>query len=365
MESLASILNRHVSKKFLVALRLDEYRRLDGETNLSECVGGGPYSVVAMFACVFVDDWMKNNYPGETVRCIIEKGDRHQARIIPELRDVIVPTFEHKKTKGTDGQTVYCVPLQAADYIAYETQKAMSDAITEGGDARVRRSAVPLFPNEPDRYSRFVDRGMLIEMAKRLGLSPRLLTPEKPLGSRERLQEFVNRVAQLEGLPYLQNRESIAGYKISENSVEFFHPSDDETEEVMLFLLPFFQKKYPTSLERMKELNDDPSVSDVWKAELARTSVLLKLREHLPSTPGDGTPTNRDIMKAVIHGKFGHYDPTGRYGQLYKEWTGNELATQLLHNQFHKELIGVLSAIINLSQASKEELARIASGALA
>jgi tetratricopeptide (TPR) repeat protein len=194
LSSLASIINRSTEKRFLVGLFLDDYRSLNATHNLREVLGR-PYTALGLYTVALIDDWVKQNHPGEEVRYLFEKGDPYQGDLIAAVQNGgrawkrTAPVFVPKRAALPDGTVSYCLPFQAADFIAYEMQKAIADWTAKGKD-KLRMSARALFPQEPDRYARFLDRDILLMLSRRVGLAPRgRRTPRTPKRSATSLEK--------------------------------------------------------------------------------------------------------------------------------------------------------------------------------
>jgi hypothetical protein len=183
--------------------------------------------------------------------------------------------------------------------------------------------------------------------------------------SRRRLKEFVERATYLESLSYLDNRESIAGVNVTldpdgSRRIDFFQPTDEQRDALLLTLRLFVQDKDGISLRRMADLHGDPGISEAWKTEHSRMRTWLNGRLDEAAAERDGVVVlrHRDVLNAVLYGKLAHYQPDDPDARRYREWTKDEMATKLLHSQFHKVVVWVIAAIINVSRASQEELAR-------
>ena len=127
----------------------------------------------------------------------------------------------------------------------------------------------------------------------------------------------------------------------------------------MLHLRLFLQDKDGISLRKLADLTNDPGLSDKWKDEYKKIRKVLNIRLDEVIVDGrKGKLTNRDILNMFLFGKIAHNDPNDENNKLYQKWITNDTVYEILHNAFHVVLIRLLTAILNISSASKEELQR-------
>jgi hypothetical protein len=182
--------------------------------------------------------------------------------------------------------------------------------------------------------------------------------------SKKRLQDFIDRSDRVETLSYLENQENITGFEIIQTDegpqVEFYQPDDEKRDALLFNLRLFVQDKDDYSIRRLCELYDDPDVSDLWKDEHRAIRSELNVKLDRVAAEGDrGRITHRDVFYMFLYGCLGHSDEDDRYYQLYREWITDENVYKILHNTLHIVLVWILAAVMNISRASKEELARL------
>ena len=173
LAGLLKIISRRTRKKFSATVLLEQYRDVDRRFLVREALGA-PYCIASQFVVVFANAWMRENHPSDGALYVFEKGDDGQGQLQRVFRKYfsrvleVDPIFVEKKPD-------LGIPLQAADFIAYEHAKAFNDFL-KIGKKRARESAVPLMPRERDRSVRLIDSGMLLSMCRDLGI-PRRVTP--------------------------------------------------------------------------------------------------------------------------------------------------------------------------------------------
>ena len=185
--------------------------------------------------------------------------------------------------------------------------------------------------------------------------------------SRIRLQDFIDRADRVEKLSYLENRENITGFEIKHTEegpqVDFYQPDDEKRDALLFNLRLFVQDKDDYSIRRLCELYDDPNVSEPWKDEHRAIRAELNLKLERVAAEGDRRRiTHRDVFYMFLYGSLGHSDEDDHYYQLYRDWVTDENVFEILHNTLHIVLVWILTAVINISRASKEELARLDNG---
>lgn len=180
--------------------------------------------------------------------------------------------------------------------------------------------------------------------------------------SRNRLAEFIRRADNIESLSYLENRENLIGgnfEKTEDGEVNFYQPNDEKRAALLFNLRLFVQDKDQISIRRLTELFDDPGFSQEWKDEIRLIRSDLNERLQRIAAEGDkGKIAHRDVFNMFLYGSLGHHDPRDRAYQLYELWVTDETEFEILHNTFHVVLVWIITAIMNISRASKEELAR-------
>ena len=162
------IILARTSRRFSASVIRADYRAVNKAFKMSEMVGQ-PFTVAAQFAMTTVNNWMRRNHPNDGMLYIFESGDDDQA----ELEDLskhltfleVQPIFVEKKADVG-------IPLQAADFFAYESAKALNDYEAKG-KTRARMSGWPLMPKQRDQGFRFIDENMLRLLCRDLGVSRR------------------------------------------------------------------------------------------------------------------------------------------------------------------------------------------------
>lgn len=181
--------------------------------------------------------------------------------------------------------------------------------------------------------------------------------------SRKRLENFIERANYVETLSYLDNGESIAGLEAKfvdgQWQVEFYEPDDEKRDALLFNIRLFIQDKDEISLRRMTELYSDPGISDNWKVE--HGVIRDELNRRLSETSAEGSRgrlSYREVLNMFLYGALGHKDSRDASQRLFEKWVTDQNEFEILHNTFHQVLIWVVAAVINVSRASKEEIAR-------
>jgi hypothetical protein len=160
LNDLAAIIRRHTRREFSVSIFLDGYRAVDAAYRLHEEVGH-PYMACAWLCISDVLAWAKEQRPLHEILFVFEKGDAHQAELTRLLRQSHVklgedPIFLDKNAAG-DGHG--CVPLQCADFLAYEHAKNLTDIYLKGRTkARGSLFVLTKAPKDPERLERLARR---------------------------------------------------------------------------------------------------------------------------------------------------------------------------------------------------------------
>ncbi len=178
--------------------------------------------------------------------------------------------------------------------------------------------------------------------------------------SKKRLEEFAKRAEYIRHLHYLDGGKDIVGLEITgPHEIKFYQPDNEKRDALLLNLRLFVQDKDDISLHRMTELCDDPGITDLWKQELYKERAILKIRLSQVAFEGSkGSITYNDVFKMFLYGERAHFDPDDKDYKLYQKWVTDQTIFEILHNTFHETLLSVVTAIINIGVASKEELQR-------
>ena len=176
LSHLTSIVRRHTMKHVAVTLLISIYDQLNAKATVRERLGS-PYVLTMLNAILLAQHWRDSNLASEPLAVCLEHGDKDQTTLLEVLKRV---EFPHEvaaipKRSIVDGRTSYVLPFQAADFLAYEYQKAMR-TMREGGvtEIKARRSFRGLLPVGEDLYSRVIDVHGLAELCKAFGVRRRI-----------------------------------------------------------------------------------------------------------------------------------------------------------------------------------------------
>jgi hypothetical protein len=181
--------------------------------------------------------------------------------------------------------------------------------------------------------------------------------------SKKLLEDFIERAEHIRNFSYFEGKENIAGFDVKEvngeQQIDFYQPSVEQRDAILMHLRLFLQDKDRISIRKLANLVNDPDISIKWKEEVKEIREGLNIRlDELVSDGQKGKLNNRDILNMFLFGKIAHDNPNDESNKLYQKWITNDTEYEILHNVFHVVLIHLLTAILNISSASKEELQR-------
>jgi len=143
LQELAGVIHKHDLEGFAFSLNMDHYREIDRHIRLTESMP--PYALTALFAVAKIRDWQRRYRPTDSLLCLFELGDVGQGPFKHKMENewkgtgMMKPVFMPKEWTE-NGVTKCCLPLQAADFLAYETNKMLSDFLNKG--KRIVRESV-------------------------------------------------------------------------------------------------------------------------------------------------------------------------------------------------------------------------------
>ncbi len=181
--------------------------------------------------------------------------------------------------------------------------------------------------------------------------------------TQKRLEDFIERAEKIRSYSYLEGNDDIVGFTLNKVGdkwqADYYQPSDEQRDALLLHLRLFIQDKDNISLRKLADLCDDSELSEKWKTEFKFQREILNFRlDQLAAESKTEKLTYRDILNMFLFGKIAHDNPNDEANKLYKKWVASEIAYKDMHNTFHEVIIWLLTAILNISSASKEELQR-------
>ena len=128
---LVEVIRLHLVESFGVSLNMHHYRMVDQSSMMTERLGA--YAMVAAAAIGGIEKWQKLHRGGDTLTIYLEKGDAQQNSLLTlgartGLQEGLTPKFI-SKNGGSDKE---CSALQAADFLAYEQAKCLTDWTVKG-----------------------------------------------------------------------------------------------------------------------------------------------------------------------------------------------------------------------------------------
>ena len=130
-----------------------------------------------------IREWQRRYRPADSILFLFEHGDAEQgpfrdwlSRMLDAGAGILPPMFIPKQTH-LDGIPKYCLPLQAADLIAYETNKMITDLIVSA-KTRIRESMFRLIPPERAPINAYFDGGHIMAVARAWRVGTRQARPK-------------------------------------------------------------------------------------------------------------------------------------------------------------------------------------------
>ena len=194
LERLIGIILRRVHKSFCSVVISDAWRRVNHEYPFQETLGH-PYSLAGESVVAHIQAWSEER-GYEMPLLFFEDGSKHKGEFISRM-DLwgINPGF---------GKKHEMLPLQAADLVAYESQKACSTALT--GASRQFRSSFERLHKTPHQWGVY-DYEDLIGVCKRFSLPKRAdVSKEWMRGMLDGLHE--QKIARIKRMKTAQKRAS-------------------------------------------------------------------------------------------------------------------------------------------------------------
>lgn len=182
LKKLIKCLNGRVNMSFSSAVVLKEYNEVDALYPMHEAMGY-PLALCGRTCSAKINSWRKRRKITEEVEIILEAGSKHAGDLVRLLKrdGQPTPTFKDKKAFGA---------LQAADFIAWENTKAVTEfemgTINGLQDLRKSLSALGSIPNDWGVYTRR-------DLIKSCGLIPLPLRSELAVMSPEIISEWNER----------------------------------------------------------------------------------------------------------------------------------------------------------------------------
>jgi hypothetical protein len=183
MSELIDTIRDHTIEHVVSTIPVSTYDAVNARYLLREAYGGC-YAMGLLSAIAFAVKWHRTSEQTEPLIVLIEKGDNEQ----PDFRRVMArlpawnvamvsePAVVKKKWIDPSGVTRYCVPFQAADFLAYEHAKFFTDLILR--QKNIARQSLRAAMRPPkDRTSMLLTAGYLQRLAKGLGISVRFNRP--------------------------------------------------------------------------------------------------------------------------------------------------------------------------------------------
>lgn len=163
IDALIAALAPHASYWMGACILRSDYMRANADWKLSE--GLAPYTICAKFCVDQTNDWRDIHWPTIPVEYFFECGDPHKGQLMERVRAAtgVDPIFRNRDT----------VPLQAADFAAWEILKAYRRLVVETDSLyeSCRKSFRRLFAI-PGKWGQFEEHG-LRELCRVSGIAPR------------------------------------------------------------------------------------------------------------------------------------------------------------------------------------------------
>lgn len=118
--TLAKVVGEHTARDLSMSFHMEDYRLVDRKYELTESFPA--YPLATSFVIGDAEKWMRTEHPNKPFLVVIEKGDNQQKKLVPFLKKMGYrlpsdPTFMRKKWTDEAGQTHFCLPFQACDFL--------------------------------------------------------------------------------------------------------------------------------------------------------------------------------------------------------------------------------------------------------
>lgn len=138
---------------------LGAYKRWNDRYQIREILGD-PYCLAAGYAMSGAMEWSRREHGTRDLRFFIEKGDQGQGQLVESLKRMnvrlpCVPVLLEKTRTDARGQKMVREPFQAADFLAYEQTKGLTDWIFKDKN-QMRMSMRQIMPRTLNREYRVI-----------------------------------------------------------------------------------------------------------------------------------------------------------------------------------------------------------------
>jgi hypothetical protein len=194
---LTSLIRARVQYCVVHGMSMNDYREVNNVHALEQFVGK-PFALVARSVMAGINKWKRAGLNRDNVLTILEDGTLHRGDFMDAMaRDGLpCPTFA-KKAEGL-------VPLQAADWLAWEAFQAMKTNIVRSSLARV----LDAIPHDEGVYEKdnLLEMCELIPVPKYEDLPPNAKVSYMPVPHRVRKRSIYPRIS--EKVPAFRRHES-------------------------------------------------------------------------------------------------------------------------------------------------------------
>lgn len=186
--ALTDIINTCTMESVSTAMLVDAYTQCDNRYALRETLGP-PYAVAMLTTLARTAQWHRRRQLLEPLSFVIERGDNEQTafrRVLErlgkwDLGNARPPAIQAKRWVDALGVVNHCLPLQAADFLSYETAKMFTDYLGKG--KRVVRESIfrvsypPRGDDKDQELRQFMAPDTLAKLAEGLSIVRRYNLP--------------------------------------------------------------------------------------------------------------------------------------------------------------------------------------------
>ncbi len=158
------VMKINANKSFSVGVAVAEFKQIQTEYQVPD---DPPYSWCALLACRHASRWLqRNGRPFDTVQFVFEDGDKHRGRFLNRWKELF-PRLNPPKFLSK----LECVPLQAADMLAWELRRFVLDK--QSSKPLPRRSYAEMWQQIPHDWN-YYPLGDLLRFCEQQGFPRRV-----------------------------------------------------------------------------------------------------------------------------------------------------------------------------------------------
>jgi hypothetical protein len=158
------ILKTHVQYGFASIVQHAEYRRVNEAYTLRDYTKS-EYALAGITAVGAANDWAAKNRPGVPMECIFHQGTKGHGGLSDLMLEELKFTPIFRSACEQEGPRPV-IPLQVADFLAYEVRKVRKDDPTETRPIEKHRMSLRMLISVPNDWGQYTEQD-LITMCER------------------------------------------------------------------------------------------------------------------------------------------------------------------------------------------------------